>query len=110
MSALFNLALLSVVTFYQIVVEGKIVFTTNLSMGITFCTLFLIVARHAIKRLLFIRRVKYILIRITTKLKKKEEHAIDDANDIKEANNKQKNQYKGLTHTSIELCEPLVEQ
>ena len=49
MSALFNLALLSVVTFYLIVVEGKIVFTTNLSMGITFCTLFLIVAHHAIE-------------------------------------------------------------
>ena len=109
MSALFNLALLSVVMFYQMAMEGKIMFTTNLSAGITLCTLFLIVVCHAIKQFLSLRKVKYIfnLMKITIKLRKKGAHRI---NNIEEVDNEENNQYKGLTHTSIELCEPLVEQ
>ena len=102
-SYLFNLALLSVVTFYQIATEGKITFTTCVSVGIALCTLILIVVHHIVKRLLSLRRIKYTSVKISTKLRKKRACDINE-----EVQNKENIKYEGLTHTSIELCEPLV--
>ena len=105
MLVLSNLAILSVVTFYHMATEGKVNLTTSLSMGITFCTLFLIVVHHTIKRLLSFRKIKRASIKIIDimKLRKKR------AQDITEAvQNNENIKYKGLSHTSIELNEPLV--
>ena len=49
MSALFNLGILSVVTFYQMAMEGKITPSTSVSTGFAFVTLFLIVVHLATK-------------------------------------------------------------
>ena len=104
-SCLFNLALLSVVTFYQMATEGKITFTTSMSVGIALCTLILIVVYHSIKRLLSIRGIKYASEKIITKLRKK---TTCNVNEELQNNLKENIKYEGLTHTSVELYEPLV--
>ena len=81
---------------------GKITPSTSVSMGFAFVTLFLIVVHLAIKRLLFFRRIKYASLKIITKLRNKR------ACDINEEVWNVENKYEGLTHTSIELHEPLV--
>ena len=106
MSALFNLALLSVVTFYQMAVEGEITATTNLSAGITFCTFSLIILHHAIKRLLSLRRVEYVLRKVSTKLRKIRGYDVNE--EVQNEENVIENKQKVLTHTSVEMCEPLI--
>ena len=105
MLVLSNLAILSVVTFYHMATEGKVNLTINLSMGTAFCTLFLIVVHHTIKRLLSFRKIKRALVKIIDimKLRKKRARDINE-----EVQNKENVKYKGLTHTSVELYEPLV--
>ena len=104
-ASLFNLSLLSVVTFYQMATEGRITLSTNLSTGITFGILSLLVLHHSFKRLLSSRRIKSMLMKISIKLRKKRVH--DDTDD--EVQNGENIIVNELTHTSVELCEPLVQ-
>ena len=104
-ASLFNLSLLSVVTFYQMATEGRITLSTNLSTGITFGILSLLVLHHSFKRLLSSRMIKRMSMKISIKLRKKRVH--DDSDD--EVQNRENIIVNELTHTSVELCEPLVQ-
>ena len=104
-ASLFNLSLLSVVTFYQMATEGRITLSTNLSTGITFGILSLLVFHHSFKRLLSSRMIKRMSMKIRIILRKKRVH--DDSND--EVQNGENIIVNELTHTSVELCEPLVQ-
>lgn len=105
MSSLFNLALLSMVTFYQMATDGDISLSTNLSTGMAFCTLSVIALYQSFKRLISLRKVKYFWIKFNSKLRfSKRDRRISEVQNEGTIDNT----YKGFTHTSIELCEQLL--
>ena len=106
-SFLLNLVLLSVVTSYQMATGGRLALPIILSTSIAFIDFFLVSIYQGTKQLLTCRRVKYTWIKLQTRVKervvnRKYNHLHKNEESIKQPCQK-------ITHTSIELTEPLVD-
>ena len=106
-ASLANLGLLSVTTFYQLLVDSRPALTTNLSVGVAFVTFIAIVLYHGAERLLSQRKVRdvsssalsYVAARVHG-VKKGRRDEIEVCTVA--------TQQEELTHTSMELHEPLI--
>ena len=106
-ASLANLGLLSVTTFYQLLVDSRPALTTNLSVGVAFVTFIAIVLYHGAQRLLSQRKVRDVsssaLSYVAARVHGVKKGRRDEIEVCFVAT-----QQEELTHTSVELHEPLI--
>ena len=106
-ASLANLGLLSVTTFYQLLVDSRPALTTNLSVGVAFVTFIAIVLYHGAQRLLSQRKVRHVssmaISYMAARVPGVKKGRRDDIEACTLAT-----QQEELTHTSVELHEPLI--
>ena len=109
MTSFLNLCLLSVATYYQLSTNGNRIVTTTVSTSISFITFVLVTLHHLIQRLLSLRRLKKFNIgrQLYAFCISRVNHSIEQGQE--EAVMGQNKRCHYVTHTSVELYEPLVD-
>ena len=104
-SFLLNLVLLSVVTYFQMATRGNIALSTTLSTSIAFITFLLILFRQTAKQFVSSRIVRYRWLKLCTRIRKR---TVDCSNNHIQCQESSQSRLQNITHTSIELTEPLL--
>ena len=105
-TSLLNLGFLSVVTLYQLSSDGNKTTTTYVSTSIAFIIFSLLVLCHAVQRVLSLRKNQ--LWMFVARLQRKGKVLLNDRSNDHQVQTVQDG-HQGITHTSIELCRPLVQ-
>ena len=104
--SLLNIGLLSVASSYQLLNNQNSMLTTSISVSIAFIMFIFIFIYHATVKLASLKKSKDVRVRIVTAITRMKR------DERQEENEQQKDQATGgpITHTSIELHEPLLEE